>query len=689
MPDGRNSLQEHQGKPPVRFIAFWISVLAFATIYTLLYGADSGRQLLVSLTADERGGFQVFFDHGASFSEQDSSRIAVKPGSNTYSIRLTEEPLKALRLDPDPTMVRVRLDKVVIQDRRSASSATLPLDDLTPLNDIASIGHEETGATVVSAPNAQDPQTLLPVHEEFTPRTWELAIGRACRGLLLLTVGLAVVLRLARPRTGVPAHTLLFGAWMLIAAMALTSTTSRSVHPDEFSHVAAARYYYSHWLPPRVDSPEIIDSYSAYGASYLNELDLVYPIAAKASQLWSVFGLAETTSLRFFNVLLFGGLVAIAATFRKSWPTCVVLLLTPQVWYVFSYFNADGFALFLALMMTTLFAATDSPVSRFIDGQRVSRVSLGFFAITLGLLLVSKRNYLPVVLVTGLVLAARHLGLKAWTCCVAAIGAGLLSCQLVAGKELVHMFPLTSRWFAPVGLVTLGSVAATALWRISRQPALRLRLYRLVLLFVLAAGVATPRVVADIATNGGPLQKSQRMSAAAEEYAQTQFKPSTLVADLSASYPGLKPAAKGTSFWQIVGPPNEWSTSSWYSLLGVYGYMSIFAPQLLYALLSTAILLLCVSMATWAFRHANARTELSILVSGATLVVLNSILQSWANDFQPQGRYLFPALVMIAAYLQSQPELSKSYAFRIGVAACFAGSVLSFATVALPALAGR
>ena len=106
-------------------------------------------------------------------------------------------------------------------------------------------------------------------------------------------------------------------------------------------------------------------------------------------------------------------------------------------------------------------------------------------------------------------------------------------------------------------------------------------------------------------------------------------------------------------------------------------------------LIAVFALWLCVSMAAWAFRHANARTELSILVSGVTLVVWNSILQSWANDFQPQGRYLFPALVMIAAYLQSQPELWKSYAFRIGVAACFAGSVLSFVTVALPALAGR
>jgi hypothetical protein len=219
----------------------------------------------------------------------------------------------------------------------------------------------------------------------------------------------------------------------------------QSVHPDEFSHLAAARYYYSHWIPPRADSPEIIGSYSAYGASYLNELDIVYPIAAKVSQLWEVFGLEETTSLRLFNVLLFGGLLGIAAIFQKSWPTVVVLLLTPQVWYVFSYFNADALALFLSLVATMMYAAPHSPVSRFIEGERVSRAVLFVFVVALGMLAVSKRNYLPVVFITAFFLAARHLQITVATAALGAAGVALLLLKAIAGAALFVMFPRTAR----------------------------------------------------------------------------------------------------------------------------------------------------------------------------------------------------------------------------------------------------
>ena len=290
-----------------------------------------------------------------------------------------------------------------------------------------------------------------------------------------MALGLAIVFRLARPGIGAPVSSLIYGAWMLVAAMAFTSPTSQSVHPDEFSHLAAARYYYSHWIPPRVDSPEIIGSYSAYGASYLNELDIVYPIAAKVSQLWSVFGLEETTSLRLFNVLLFGGLLGIAASFRKSWPTVIVLLLTPQVWYVFSYFNADAFALFLSLVTTMMYAAPHSSVSRFIEGERVSRAVICVFVVALGMLAVSKRNYLPVVFITAFFLAARHLQFTVATAALGAAGVALLLLKAVAGNALFDMFPRMAPYIAPAGLAALGVFSIFTLWSVVRKPTLRPR----------------------------------------------------------------------------------------------------------------------------------------------------------------------------------------------------------------------
>ena len=286
-----------------------------------------------------------------------------------HSIALTDGLVKAFRVDPDPSSSKIRLDKVVIQQLSAGKSAEVPLEGLLALNEIASLERSGSSFIVTTQPGALDPQLMLPVDDPLRPRAWETIAGRAFQGLLLLALGVAVAARLSRARTGVPVPALLLGAWLLAGAMALTSTTSRSVHPDEFSHVSAAQYYFDHWLPPAVDAPEIANSYSAYGASYLNELDVVYLIAAKATHFWSGFGLDSTTTLRLFNVCLFGVLLAVVWIRPSVWPAAIVLLLTPQIWYIFSYFNADAFAFFLSLLATMLFAAPDSPVSRFVEGD--------------------------------------------------------------------------------------------------------------------------------------------------------------------------------------------------------------------------------------------------------------------------------------------------------------------------------
>ena len=156
------------------------------------------------------------------------------------------------------------------------------------------------------------------------------------------------------------------------------------------------------------------------------------------------------------------------------------------------------------------------------------------------------------------------------------------------------------------------------------------------------------------------------------------------------SYPGLALAAKGVTLSEIVGTPYEWFASSWRSFFGVYGYMSVFGPPILYSFLAAAFTSLWFGMAVWAFVHPGARAAFGIAVAGTGLVILGSVVQSWANDLQGQGRYLLPVLAMIAAYLQSQPpELCKSRFVAVSISACFCGSAISFLTVALPAFANH
>jgi hypothetical protein len=675
-------------------LAIWAGLLGLILAAIFVFagrGAPFERFLSITLNAAQPGGLQVFYDLGTGFSEADSAHVTFAAGLNNLSIPLPDAGLRVLRLDPDPAVapVTVELQNIAIQTPRKAQSLELPLPGVSPLNEIASIDHTPSGVTVRTVSGAKDPQLLLAVRDDWRPPGWAGYASRISREFLLLALGAWVVIRLARSKMGLPVPALLLGGWLLVAAMALTSTTGRSVHPDEHDHVAVARYYLSHWMPPAVDSPEIVDSYSVWGATYHSELDVVYLIAAKATQFWPGFGLDETTALRLFNVLLLGILLGVAWVRRNVWDGIAVLLLTPQIWYVFSYFNADAFPLFLSLLVAMLFAAPDSPVSRFVDGERASRLALCLFVLGLGLLLISKRNYPPVVFVVGLSLAVRHLGLDLRGILLGAAGATLLLLKLVAGEQLVNIFPGAASWLAPTGLILLALFAVRTLLPVFRQSLLRPRLYRLGLLAALALIVALPRVVADVAVNGGPAQKAERMSIAAEHYAGPLFKPSVVATNLSASYPGIHLAAKGVTFSQVMGQPYEWATISWRSMLGVYGYMSIFAPPVLYWLLSAGMIVLCLGLVWWALTHMEGRLGLAVAGAGIVLVVLSSVVHSWVNVFQPQGRYLLPGLAIIAIYLLSQPGLLRTRWVAFGVALCFVGSVLSFASVALPALAGR
>ena len=145
-------------------------------------------------------------------------------------------------------------------------------------------------------------------------------------------------------------------AWMLLAAltfivtMAFISNASNRIHPDEFDHVAAARFYFDNWLPPPVADPRTLDSYSYAGVSYLNEWDVVYLLAGKFALLTQPFVQSEVYALRCFNLFLFLVLTCLAWTRRDDILTFCILLLSPQIWYIFSYFNADAFPMFLALL---------------------------------------------------------------------------------------------------------------------------------------------------------------------------------------------------------------------------------------------------------------------------------------------------------------------------------------------------
>ena len=73
----------------------------------------------------------------------------------------------------------------------------------------------------------------------------------------------------------------------------------------------------------------------------------------------------------------------------------LALVLSPQIWYIFSYFNGDGFAFFIALLLALQLIYPDSLTCRYLNSKTLwDKWSGGvLFGILIGTLLLSKMNY--------------------------------------------------------------------------------------------------------------------------------------------------------------------------------------------------------------------------------------------------------------------------------------------------------
>lgn len=382
---------------------------------------------------------------------------------------------------------------------------------------------------------------------------------------------------------------------LVLAQVAVMSARSPADgHPDEELHVTTARYFRSHWLTPPATDPEVVRYLDPrYGTSYLlaTPPQILYPLAAKA-----VFPArgdpAFRRGLRGFNLallLLLAGTCAVLAA-RSRWPA-FFLLLTPQLWYAFAYFNGDAFAFFLAFAVALLIGCPRSRFRAWLENKSPDAGAAAALpvALGLGLLVLAKHNYYA----------------------------------FIAGAAV---FALALAWRA-------GGAAG-------RGPRLR----RWLLVVVLAGLVPLPFIIRDAVIND--FDKSAIKAELREAYALPEFKPSRI--HEPGSNPGLALRAKGVGLHEVLGRMN-WPRRFFRSFTGVFGPMTILAPPAYYIL--QGILYAALGAAAWlALLRGRPRFEqlLALLAVGFIgWMLLDAVLYSWLYDFQAQGRYLFPAIPML------------------------------------------
>lgn len=416
----------------------------------------------------------------------------------------------------------------------------------------------------------------------------------------------------------------------IMACLCVMASQSRfNAHPDERDHVSAGRFFIEYWDFPTQNDARLQGTYSNYGVTYLQQLDVVYFFAGKFARLLQFFSVPDYIGLRFFNVFLFFLLMLLFFRLPDGKKIAFLpLFLSPQIWYIFSYFNGDAFPFFLSFVLVFLMARTEFPLVRGSvsprDGGTARLVVMG---LVLGGICLSKQNYY------------------------------VFACFLLT-------------FFGVCGL------SAGRLKAAGRDAAL---------VFLVAGLVFTGRIAHKAYINRHVRADATRI---AERYAAKDFKPSAQQA--GTQFWGLRMRDQGLGYSQLF-TIWDWHVWSFRTAFGVYDYMKLYAPYIYYRymgyLMWSLLGVLAFAVAFYGGRWGAASVLAFFFF--AALTVLQSTLQSWLHDFQAQGRYLFPIAAMGGLVLARNARAAmKSWPVSLSLAGgMLALSFYSFIWIGLAGIA--
>ncbi|MEZ0310716.1 MAG: DUF2142 domain-containing protein [Myxococcota bacterium] len=249
----------------------------------------------------------------------------------------------------------------------------------------------------------------------------------------------------------------------------------------------------------------------------------------------------------------------------------------------------------------------------------------------------------------------------------------------------------SSRW----GILTLGlAFAALALCKRNYVPFFmyalaygtlitfrdRGRLQRWALSLGIGALIAGSVLVFDEARNG--FDKEGRALALREAHAMQPWKQSSI--DNGTAMNGLGLRQKGVPLMDVVGKPWNWAEGVYKTFLGVYGPMSIWFPPWEYVLRGLAFLALAL-LALWGAR--GSPLSLAAALAMGCGVIVAALNFAWTYDFQPQGRYIFAIIPIIALAWTHDTRPPKRLAWALLFIAFLLG-YRSMLTLGIPELLG-
>ncbi len=600
-------------------------VLLVAVLLSFFYVTQLVQKatMTLELETSRKTIFKVYCPDAAGlYSEKKMSQIVIRPGQTWYKLRICNlGKVDKIRIDTSEKPARVTLKHIYIQQAGYPLLAIDSMDqraEIIALEGIKEIKNGPDGLVVVPANG--DPQLIykLPSFNHTFP--W-LQEGWRLTAIFIFVYGVAFATASLWGNFSYVPILLTFVAALIVV---MAGISKFDTHPDEPVHVAAAAYYQDHTLPARIGDPAIRHTYSAYGVSRLHSGEIVYLLAGKFMRLLQPFHLQPYQSFRYFNVLLFFILLLLSLRHVRVGPLLLPLLISPQIWYVFSYADSDAFALFVLLIAAYQLCLPTTWFNRFISEgmSRKTIMPLLFLGLLTGLTLLVKKNF-----------------------------------------YFFHLF-------------TLGYLG----WRAAfMEENARIFLKRCLLIGLIGLSIAGIWRAADYRVNG--LDRDAKLLQCRQDFAKPMYKPDT---PLAKKHIYLQMKERGTTLKHFLDI-DRWGEKSFRSSVGVYGYTSISASFAYYDFVRIAgFVVLALMSILIIIRSGIAGISLLLLtIAASSSLIFMAMYHAWTVDFQAQGRYFLPIIAMLSVLVYQTKQCFQNSFLQLAVLVMFFLSAYNFIFIGL------
>jgi len=639
--------------------------IGFALLYGSYFYSAPNMYLDVVIHSERSSTAEVYYaDSGEILSQERSSRHAYPEGESRLLLPINQKSISTLRFDPSQADNTVTVTRLRVIDRVGVILDKVDFNGVSAGNQMAEVAVKNGKLVLTPTTGSSDPYVFLDIGNGLIARDH---VGSPWMELtLLFFLGLYLWRQPAAPteRSALGAYApLLLAVLCIVLLAALLMATSRSVNPDETMHIGAARFYLDNWLPPAVGDSRVAsdpDAYGPWGFSYLDEWDVCYFFAGKFAVVLAPFIPDETIRFRLFNVLILFVLVRIC--FMKKWalPMAPLLLVSPQIWYVFSYFSGDAFALGVACL--TVFYITDRSFFLF-DQSPGPSFSWHYWksawrqyvapAALISLVILAKRNFWIAIPFVALIWSAR-IGL------IGRLETALTAITLLAfsvlSLESEHSLSKTSlTTFSVIFGVSALLLCLAVARRIYLRPELvkwfRQASWKMALIIFLVISISAPRIVWDRFINGSSAEKAALQITTKNQYAVHDLKPDTIKQGGGLASNRLKD--RGVALTTLFASPWNWHVTTVRSFFGAYGYMQYFTADSIVSALFVLAMTLC-GLSLWRAKREEGCVEPLVILAMMIVVIGSSILASWIAGFQAQGRYLFALLPFAFLHLNTR-----------------------------------